>query len=233
MIDSGMGRIRLLPAARLGPVPGLLVDVLTLIVFTVVGVRLFEAARSSVERRGPMVEVLRGLRRRHFLGAIPVLVLVVTTAAILIQLPYLSFGWWSALGGEGNPVFGSTSRSLGPLDVIIPIAFASLLIVGLPLLVSREEWVFRRGAERRTLTDNVGRSIFFGAAHAVIGIPIGAALALSIGGVYLTWCYMRGWKATRTQAGALLESTRAHLAYNILIVVLVAVALALLALFPE
>lgn len=208
----------------------LAVDVLTLLVFTVIGVRLFEAARSSVERRGPMFEVLRGLRWRHVIGAVPVLVLVIGTAAILIQLPYLSFGWWSALGGEGNPVFGTTNRSFGPLDVIIPIAFASLLIVGLPLLVSREEWVFRRGAERRTLGDNLGRSLFFGTAHAVIGIPIGAAIALSIGGVYLTWCYMEGWKRTRTQAGALLESTRAHLAYNLLIVVLVALAVAVLAL---
>jgi hypothetical protein len=212
-------------------VPDLVIDVLTLLVFTVVGVRLFEAARSSVERRGPMFEVIRGIRRRHVLGAVPVLVLVITTAAILIQLPYLSFGWWSALGGEGNPVFGSTSRSFGVLDVIIPIAFASLLIVGLPLLVSREEWVFRRGSERRTLGDNVGRAVFFGVAHAVIGIPIGAALALSIGGVYLTWCYMRGWRRTRTQSGALLESTRAHLAYNALIVVLVAIALIILAAF--
>lgn len=215
------------------PVPDLVIDVLTLLVFTVVGVRLFEAARSSVERRGPMFEVVRGMKWRHVLGAFPVLVLVIAVAAILIQLPYLSFGWWSALGGEGNPVFGTTSRSLGPLDIIIPVAFGSLLIVGLPLLVSREEWVFRRGAERRTLGDNVGRAIFFGVAHAVIGIPIGAALALSIGGIYLTWCYLHGWKATRTQAGALLDSTRAHLAYNALIVVLIAVALALLAVFPK
>ncbi|MGH9025916.1 MAG: hypothetical protein ACRDWD_07355 [Acidimicrobiia bacterium] len=213
--------------------PDLVIDVLTLLVFTVVGVRLFEAARSSVERRGPMFEVVRGMKWRHVLGAFPVLVLVIAVAAILIQLPYLSFGWWSALGGEGNPVFGTTSRSLGPLDIIIPVAFGSLLIVGLPLLVSREEWVFRRGAERRTLGDNVGRAIFFGVAHAVIGIPIGAALALSIGGIYLTWCYLHGWKATRTQAGALLDSTRAHLAYNALIVVLIAVALALLAVFPK
>ena len=207
----------------------LVIDVLTLLVLTVVGVRLFEAARSSVERRGPMFEVVRGLRWRHVLGAVPVLVLVITAAALLIQIPYLSFGWWSVLGGEGNPVFGTTSRSLGPLDVIIPIAFVSLLIVGLPLLVSREEWVFRRGAERRRLGDNLGRSIFFGVAHAVIGIPIGAALALSIGGFYLTGCYLRGWKATRTQSGALLESTRAHLAYNLLIVVLIGVAFAILA----
>jgi hypothetical protein len=45
--------------------------------------------------------------------------------------------------------------------------------------------------------------------------------------MYLTSCYLRGWRETRTQPGALLESTRAHLAYNLTILGLVAVALAL------
>jgi hypothetical protein len=62
----------------------------------------------------------------------------------------------------------------------------------------------------------------------VVGIPIGAALALSIGGLYLTRCYLNGWKETRSQTGALLESTRAHLAYNLTIVALVLVSLLVL-----
>ncbi len=202
-----------------------LVDVLTLAVFFVVGARLFEAARASVDARRSALTLVRGLRPHHFLRGLPVLVAVVTAAAVLIQLPVLSFGWWTALGGEGNPVFGSTDRSLGVLDVAIPVAFASLLLVSLPLLVAREEWIFRRGAEHRGTFRNLGGSLVFGLAHAIIGIPLGAALALSIGGMYLTSCYLRGWRETRTQPGALLESTRAHLAYNATILVLVAVAL--------
>ncbi|HEX6312115.1 MAG TPA: hypothetical protein VF152_10880 [Acidimicrobiia bacterium] len=203
-----------------------LVDVLTLAVLFVVGARLFEAARASVEARRKAISVVRGLRLRHFLWGAPVIVAVIGVAFVLIQLPVLSFGWWTALGGEGNPVLGTTDRSLGVLDVAIPIAFASLLVVSLPLLVAREEWVFRRGAEHRGTWTNIWRSLLFGLAHAVIGIPLGAALALSIGGLYLTGCYLRGWRATRTQAGALLESTRAHLAYNTTILALVAAALA-------
>jgi hypothetical protein len=201
-------------------------DVLALVVLAVVGVRLVEAARSSVEARRKSLVVAQGLRPRHFLAALPVLAAIIVTAFVLIQLPVLSFGWWDAIGGVGNPAVGLTDQDLGILDVLIPAFFLGLLVVALPLLVAREEWVFRRGAEQRGALSNVGRSVVFGLAHAVIGIPLGAALALSIGGLYLTWCYLRGWQATRSQAGALLESTRAHLAYNVTILGLVAVALA-------
>ena len=206
-----------------------LIDVLALAVLFVVGARLVEAARASVEARRKAFTVVRGLRGRHFLLALPVIVVVIGVAALLIQLPVLSFGWWTALGGEGNPVFGTTDRGLGALDVAVPVAFVSLLVVSLPLLVAREEWIFRRGAEHRGTWSNVGRCIVFGLAHAIIGIPLGAALALSLGGAYLTACYLRGWRATRSQAGALLESTRAHLAYNATILALLGAALAVAA----
>ena len=199
---------------------------LALLVLAVVGLRLAEAARSSVEARDKSFVVVRGLRPRHFLLAIPVLTVIIATAFVLIQLPVLSFGWWAAIGGVGNPAVGLTDAELGVFEILIPVFFLGLLVVALPLLVAREEWVFRRGAEYRGTLDNIGRSVVFGLAHAIIGIPIGAALALAIGGLYLTRCYLEGWRATRTQSGALLESTRAHLAYNVTILVLVAIALA-------
>lgn len=205
-----------------------ILDLLTVAVLAVVGVRLFEAARTSVGSHRKALGVVQGLRRRHFLRAIPVVALIVSTAFVLIQLPVLSFGWWSAIGGEGNPVVGVSNRDLGIASVVIPLFFIGLLIVGMPLLVAREEWVFRRGAEERGTAVNLGRSVLFGLAHAVVGIPIGAALALSIGGLYLTRCYLNGWKETRSQTGALLESTRAHLAYNLTIVALVLISLLVL-----
>lgn len=205
-----------------------ILDLLTVAVLAVVGVRLFEAARTSVGARRRTWGVVQGLRARHFLRAIPIVAVIVSTAWVLIQLPVLSFGWWSVLGGEGNPVVGVTDRDYGIVSAIVPLCFIGLLIVGLPLLVAREEWVFRRGAEQRSTAGNVGRSVVFGLAHAVIGIPIGAALALSIGGLYLTWCYLEGWRETRSQSGALLESTRAHLAYNLTIIGLVLLSLAAL-----
>jgi hypothetical protein len=200
-------------------------DLLMVAVLAVVGVRLFEAARTSVGAHRKTLGVVQGLRGRHFVRAVPIVVVIVSTAWVLIQLPVLSFGWWSVIGGEGNPVVGVTEEDYGIVSVVLPLFFIGLLIVGMPLLVAREEWVFRRGAEARGTAMNVGRSLVFGLAHAVIGIPIGAALALSIGGLYLTRCYLEGWKETRTQTGALLESTRAHLAYNLTIITLVLVSL--------
>jgi hypothetical protein len=205
-----------------------ILDLLTVAVLAVVGLRLFEAARSSIEAHDKTLSVVRGLRWRHFARAVPIVLLVVPTAWVLIQLPVLSFGWWTVIGGEGNPVVGVTEKDYGIVSVVIPLFFIGLLIVGLPLLVAREEWLFRRGAEQRGTVANVGRSVLFGLAHAVVGIPIGAALALSMGGLYLTWCYLEGWRETRSQTGALLESTRAHLAYNLTIITLVLVSLIVL-----
>ena len=104
-------------------------DLLTVAVLAVVGVRLFEAARTSVGAHRKTLGVVQGLRWRHFLRAIPIVALIVATAGLLIQLPVLSFGWWSAIGGEGNPVVGVSDRDLGIAPVVIPLFFIGLLIV--------------------------------------------------------------------------------------------------------
>lgn len=203
-------------------------DLLVVLVLAVVGWRLAQAAWISVAHRARSIEVVRGLRPRHVLLAVPVLVVVLVVATALLAVPGLSFGWWTALGGEGNPVFGSTGGEQGRvLDVVVPVVFGVLLVVALPLLVWAEEDVFRRGAERRSVGANLVRALVFGLVHALVGIPIAAALALSVGGVYLTWAYLRGWRRTGTVRGALLESSRAHLAYNLLIVTLLATVIAL------
>lgn len=203
-----------------------LTDLLTVAVLTYIGWRLVDAVVHSVRARDHVVEVVRGLRLRHFVGAVPTLAGVIGVAVLLFEVPGLDWGWWTALGGEGNPVFGAAPEgSVGPLTTVIPYVFGALLVLGMPLLVEAEEWVFRRGAEQRTRLANLRRAVLFGLVHALVGIPIGAALALSVGGIYLTWCYLRGWRATGTQEGALMESTRAHLGYNLTIVAIVIAAL--------
>ncbi len=205
----------------------MLLDLATVAVLAFIGFRLVEASRYATTRhaRRHSVEILRSLRPHHFLLAVPVLGLVITAFAVLLQIPGLSFGWFTAIGGEGNPVFGSSKSTAGtPLEVVIPLVFMALLIPALPLLVEREEQIFRRGSEHRTTAGRIWRGILFGAVHAVIGIPIGAALALSIGGWYFTWAFLRGYRAGG-ETEALLESTRSHLAYNAIIVTLVLVGI--------
>lgn len=196
-------------------------------VLSLVAVRLAGAVRMSVVARAHVLEVVRGVGVAHVLLAVPALVVVLAVAALALSVPGLDLGWWSAIGGEGNPALGMSSGTDGTvLDVVVPAAFLTMLVVALPLLVTTEERVFRRGAERRGPLVNLGRAVWFGLAHAIVGIPVGAALALSAGGVYLTLWYLHGWRRTGTQHGALLASSRAHLAYNALILALVAVALA-------
>lgn len=198
----------------------MLLDLVTVVVIAYIGSRLVVAARrvAQPDMRAHALAIVRGLRLRHFLMAPPVFALVVVTAVALLQIRPLQFGWWTAIGGQGNPVFGTTSRTENsPLAWIVPVVFLVLLIPALPIFAEREEQMFRQGAEHWTTGRRVRRGIEFGLVHAIIGIPIGAALALSIGGWYFTWRYLRG---------GLLESTRAHLAYNLEVIGVVIIALA-------
>jgi preprotein translocase subunit SecG len=206
-----------------------LTDLLTLAVLAFIGSRLVGAVRVALSPRGRerWLAVVRGLRPRHFLLALPVLVAVFAAVIVLVQLPLLSFGWWTALGGQGNPVVGSTSRTRGtPLQTLIPAVFLLFLIPTLPLFALREEEVFRAGSETRTTRQRLWWAVKFGLAHALVGIPIGAALGLSIGGIYFTWVYLRAWRTTGSRERAVLESARAHVAYNFIIAMLVVVLLA-------
>jgi hypothetical protein len=203
-------------------------DLLTVAVLAFVGFRLADAARHTFSSRGHVWSLVTGLRLRHFLRAGPVLAGVLAVATPLLAVPGLDFGWWTAIGGEGNPAVGVGRESATPgvLETIIPVVFVTLLIIGLPLLVEGEEWVFRRGAQYRSRAANARRSVLFGLVHALVGIPIGVAMALSVGGFYFTWAYLRAWRATGSEEAALAESTRSHLAYNLVIAAIVILALA-------
>ena len=91
--------------------------------------------------------------------------------------------------------------------------------------------MFRFGAERWDTRKRVIKVVEFGLIHAVVGIPIGVALALSVGGAYFMSVYLRSYAATGSASEATLESTRAHTAYNVLIIVSVGLALAISAAF--
>jgi hypothetical protein len=206
-----------------------LTDLLTVVVLAFVGTRLVQGARlvGRADVRAHVAEIVRGIRLRHVLLAPPVLLLVITAATLLLAVPGLNFGWWTAIGGGGNPVIGVTDSTSGsPLEWAVPAVFLTLLLPALPLFAEREERMFRLGAEEWSTARRIRRGAEFGLVHAVIGIPIGVALALSVGGWYFTAMYLRGWRRTHDLGSALLESTRAHLTYNLEVLVIVAVALA-------
>jgi hypothetical protein len=203
-------------------------DLLTVAVLAFFGSRMFVSFRRSLAAgaRRHSVEVARGLRLRHFLPVPLVVALVLVVAIGLTSIPPLAFGWWTAIGGEGNPAFGVTERTAGtPFELIVPVIFLVFLIPALPLLVEREEQLFRLDAESWSTQKRIGKTLLFGLVHALVGIPIGFALALSIGGAHFLLGYLRVWRATGSRREALLESTRLHLAYNATIVALVVAVL--------
>ena len=145
----------------------------------------------------------------------------------LLLIPPLRWGWWSALGGGGNPVFGESDTTSGTVWAwLIPLVFMALVVVALPLFANAEERMFRSGAQRWSTRKRVLKVLQFGLIHAVIGIPIGVALALSVGGAYFMTVYLRSYALTGSAAEATLESTRAHTAYNTLIIAVVALVVA-------
>lgn len=210
--------------------PDRLSTVLSVAVLAFMGVRLATGARFARTRGGrSLVGAIRArIGWRHVWPVPLVLAAVIVVASALLAVPGLSWGWWSALGGEGNPVFGSSDSTAGTVwEWVIPLAFMALLIPALPLFAHAEERMFRAGAESWSPRRRAAKTLQFGLVHAVIGIPIGAALALSIGGAYFMAVYLRAFRRFRSRAEATLESAAAHTVYNGMIVAVVVVALVL------
>lgn len=202
-------------------------DVLTFGVLGFMGVRLAGGLKKARSRQGRRLvrDVVGGIRWRHVWPIPLVLPVIVVAASALMSVPGLSWGWWSMLGGQGNPVFGASDTTIGTVwEWIIPLGFMALLLPALPLFAYAEERMFRLGAEGWSLRRRALKVLQFGLVHAIIGIPIGAAVALSLGGVYFMAVYLRAFRSTRSRHQATLESTRAHTAYNALIVLVVVVA---------
>jgi hypothetical protein len=197
-------------------------------VLGLVGLRLVSSARVGFSSRGRSTSrlVVQRISWRH-LWPVPIVLTAVLAAAIaLMSVPGLSWGWWTALGGEGNPVFGSSDATSGSaLEWIIPIVFVALLLPALPLFAMAEERMFRAGAEHWSWGRRALKTLGFGLIHAIIGIPIGAALALTVGGAYFMAVYLRRFAATGSPTDAVYESTAAHTAYNACIIVFVIIAL--------
>ncbi len=208
-------------------------DVSTLLTVAVLGfmaVRLVGGVRVSRTSSGRRVvaDVRRRLGWRHVWPVPLVLGTVIVAASTAMQVPGLSWGWWSAIGGDGNPVFGSTDATVGTVwEWVVPLVFMALLLPALPLFAHAEERLFRRGAEGWSPARRASKTLQFGMVHALIGIPLGAALALSIGGAYFMSTYLRAFRATGSRHEATLESTAAHTAYNGVIIAVVLVALAI------
>jgi hypothetical protein len=189
-----------------------------------------EAARAV---RSPRTRVVwRGLRWRHARPALVAIPLVLLIGAMIAALvPWTQWGWWTALGGEGNVAFGRAAgaESATPSMVlrVAPFFLLAAMLCYLPAAARLEERWFRRGSERRTVRQQLAVAVGFGLAHLVMGIPIAFALALTATGWILRTEYLQAYQRRGSRHDALMASTHVHLAYNLILVSFAALSLGL------
>ena len=162
--------------------------------------------------RGHAWRVARDIRLNDILATLLVFPVVIAVGAGLSALPVLGWGWWQALGGEGSVVFASTGG-----EGWYVFAMLALIAGAVPELARREEELFRRGSERRDRRGHITQSLLFGSIHALMGIPLGYALALSIPGGFFTYRYLSAYHRAAGHAAAQIavdRATRAHIAWN-------------------
>ena len=188
------------------------------LILSLVFIYLLIAARKSLKRRTLQVFFSR-LRPRHFVRALLTLGVMGFTAALLLEPEsLLRWGWWGMLGGSGNVLLGQTANAHGSSTrLIVPIIILILLVLSLSEAAFSEEMIFRSGDEHRPFSERLKRSIVFGLEHIVMGIPIGAALVLSIGGLSFSGAYRKAFTKTGSADEAIVESTLVHIAFNLII----------------
>lgn len=191
---------------------------LSVIVTAAVGLMVANAAF----RNGGLREnwqIIKSYRPMHFIGNLPVIFMVIGLAYLLIvYVPFFDknpFLWvWSTTFGSGDGSGGANLTLSGLQWKWYALIYLPVLMFALPRLAKEEEELFREGT--RTWSEGIKRSIVFGLVHLIMMIPLGAALALSVGGLWFTRQYFKG---------GVTRSTTYHAVYNTMIMSVLFVAI--------
>lgn len=141
------------------------------------------------------IGIIMQYRPRHFLAGVLVLAAVSGTAwGLMAASPVFGINpvlWavselFHAGNGQGQPNLVFSGLRWKWYAVI----FLPVLALALPRLAQAEEAEFRAGT--RNWVHGFFRSLSFGLAHVIMLIPLGASLALTIGGLWLTFQYFKG-----------------------------------------
>jgi len=167
--------------------------------------------------------VVSGLRARHFgMGLAIIIPTLIAGAFLVAEVPLMDIGWFMFIGGGSNVALATPASESAPsVSKALPLALIAIVALIAPMAAFREERMFRRGTERQSARRRWTRQVIFGLVHMIMGIPLGAALSLSFAGGGLMRVYRRRFATTRSRHQAILESTRTHLAYNLVMLILV------------
>jgi hypothetical protein len=155
--------------------------------------------------------LFRGMRPLLIAQAVGVVAVTIGVAfALYLAFPFLNRSWLYLLPG-----MQATNVAVMPLRYrcVAPI-FLAILALSLPELAWDEEITYRRGT--RDWRHAIFRSLRFGLAHCVVGVPLFVGLALTLPGLWFTHQYFRG---------GVERSATHHAAYNLVVLAAVAVTL--------
>ena len=210
-------------------------SVVRLAVAAVIIVLLARAARAAWHNRAIIPAVWRRIRVRHVAGSLVLLVVVLGVAVGLMTLvPVTGYGLGSLIGLTSNAVFAPveeaaarSSTVTGPAaqTVTSAVNVASLLFLGgllvlFPWLAYVEESVFREGLETVGVGGRLWSALRFGLLHLVMLVPLAAALAIAVAGLFYGAVYRRAFARSGRRDEAVLASTVWHTTFNSTIVVL-------------
>lgn len=156
------------------------------------------------------VRVWRRIRPRHVLGSLVLIAVVLGVAVgLMIIVPVTGYGLGTFLGLTGNAVFAPveeaaarTATVAGPSSAWAPrllTAGTVLFLLGLltmfPWLAYVEERVFREGLERGGTLRRGWTALRFGLTHLIMLVPVAAALAIGVAGLWYGHVYLRAFAA--------------------------------------
>lgn len=164
------------------------------------------------ERLSKNLQIIKQYRPVHFVTSLPVIALVAATGLWLYyNVPFLDKNpilWLLSLVFGGDGVGGSNVLFAGFQWKWYAVIFMPVLFLAFPALARGEEVDFREGT--RDWRHGIRRSIMFGLMHIFALIPLAAAIALSIGGLWFTYQYFKG---------GVERSTIYHSVYNSILLV--------------
>jgi hypothetical protein len=211
------------------------ISALRLAVAAVIIVLLARAARAAWHNRRIAPAVWRRIRVRHVAGSLALLAVVLGIAVGLMTLaPVTGLGLGSLIGMTSNAVFapveeaaarssqvtGPAAETVASAVNVVSLLFLGGLLVLFPWLAFVEESVFREGLEAVGTLRRLWSALRFGLLHLVMLVPLAAALAIAVAGLWYGHIYLRAYAATEQRDEAVLASTVWHTTFNSTIVVL-------------
>lgn len=187
------------------------------------------------ERRnyGFVWQVWKRFRVKMFFEVVGIFLLTIMLIVTLWKIPGLKYGWFNLFSdGGGNILFkpimeGSESTSIS-IRMLVSLFFLALMPT-MAFIVKAEEEIFRKGYNK--WSSIIKQSIKFGLIHCLVGIPLAAAIALIVVGLFYGYKYKRAFdyniaifNCGRAEYEAVMVSITYHTMYNMVLIAIILAA---------